>query len=340
MALSRKWVLGAAAGVLSGVAMLAAWRIAAGPAVPAYAVTRQDLVQTVVASGRVDSPRRVEVASPVTGLVASVPVAEGQAVAAGQLLVMLDDAEASAAVEQARHAVAQAEAKLAQLRYTALPVAGEAARASEATLANAERQLARSKELLARGFIGQAALDEAQRNRDVAASQLAAARLQRDSQSEGGTDQVLAQAALQQARAGLRLAEARLEYLSIEAPVAGVLISRSVERGNVVQPGKTLLVLSPAGEMQLVVQVDEKNLPLLRVGQAAIASADAYPAQRFAATVAYINPAVDPLRGSVQVKLSVPQPPPYLLQDMTVSVDVEVARGVPAGVALARTPRS
>jgi HlyD family secretion protein len=86
------------------------------------------------------------------------------------------------------------------------------------------------------------------------------------------------------------------------------------------------MVLSPAGSTQLVVEIDEKNLALLRVGEKALASADAYPERRFEATVAYINPGIDPLRGTVEVKLDVREPPAYLLQDMTVSVDVEVAR--------------
>jgi len=62
----------------------------------------------------------------------------------------------------------------------------------------------------------------------------------------------------------------------------------------VVQPGKALMVLSPAGPTQLVVQIDEKNLHLLTVGQPAQASADAYPEQRFAAEVTYINPSPIP----------------------------------------------
>jgi HlyD family secretion protein len=82
-----------------------------------------------------------------------------------------------------------------------------------------------------------------------------------------------------------------------------------------------------------VVQIDEKNLKLLHEGQPALASADAYPEQRFAAQLVYINPGVDAQRGSVEVKLAVPQPPPYLKQDMTVSVDIEVARK-PAAILL------
>ncbi len=79
--------------------------------------------------------------------------------------------------------------------------------------------------------------------------------------------------------------------MTIEAPVDGTLIARNVERGNVVQPGKALMVLSPAGATQLVVQIDEKNLNLLQIGQEALASADAYPGERFAARIVYMNPA-------------------------------------------------
>jgi HlyD family secretion protein len=98
-----------------------------------------------------------------------------------------------------------------------------------------------------------------------------------------------------------------------------------VEPGDVVQPGKALMTLSPLGATQLVVQIDEKNLPLLVLGQLARASADAYPALYFSAAISYINPSVDLQRGSVEIKLNVAEPPAYLRQDMTVSVDIQVA---------------
>ncbi|HEX6633678.1 MAG TPA: efflux RND transporter periplasmic adaptor subunit [Usitatibacter sp.] len=323
---SRRSLVGAAILALVGLAAWAALRTVRGPAVEAYTVARGPLVQTVVASGRVESPRRVEIGSQVTGVVASIPVAEGQSVKAGQLLVALDDREPRAALDQANYAVAQARAKLDQLEATGRPLAEQAMRQAQITFRNADRSLARSRELFAKGFIGQAALDDAERARDVAESQWKAAQVQHASQLEGGTERRLDEAALAQALANLREAQARLAHMTIAAPVDGTLIVRNVERGNVVQPGKALMVLSPAGATQLVVQIDEKNLNLLALGQEAVASADAYPGERFEARVAYINPAVDPLRGSVEVKLDVPHPPAYLLQDMTVSVDVEVAR--------------
>jgi HlyD family secretion protein len=57
-----------------------------------------------------------------------------------------------------------------------------------------------------------------------------------------------------------------------------------------------------------------------------VCSSDLFPRERFAAELFYVNPAIDPQTASVQVKLRVPSPPVWIRQDMTVSVDVEVAR--------------
>ena len=119
----------------------------------------------------------------------------------------------------------------------------------------------------------------------------------------------MAETQLNQARASLATAQSRLSYTVITAPRDGILISRDVERGNVVQPSNVLMKLSPAGDTQLVVQIDEKNLGSLALGQKALASADAFPKETFAAEVVYINPGIDLQRASVEVKLRVPEPP-------------------------------
>jgi HlyD family secretion protein len=296
-----------------------------GVEVYAYTVTRSDLVQTVVASGRVETPLRINIGSQITGTVAAIPVAEGQTVKTGQLLIALENSEAKAAEAQARAAVVQAQTRLRQLQEVGLPTAQQNLHQAEINLQNVQRQYDRTKELRKEGFVGQSQLDDAQHNLDLARSQLRTAQLQVATNTARGSDYQMAQSALEQAQANLNMARARLEYTTIEAPVDGTLIARDVERGDVVQPGKALMVLSPSGQTQLILQIDEKNLASLHVGQKAIASADAYPDQRFAAELAFINPAVDPQRGSVEVKLNVPDAPAYLRQDMTVSVDIEVA---------------
>ena len=304
-----------------------------GTPVDVYEVARHDIVQTVVATGRVTTPQRVAASAVVTETVARIPVAEGQSVRRGDVLIELDDRDERAAVLQAEAAIAQSEAKLRQLREVGLPAAQHALVQAEANLRLAQQQFERNRDLKAQGYISQSALDDATRNLDVATSQLKAAQLQVQTNTAGGADLAMAQTALDQARAGLVAAKARLAQTVLLAPVDGVLIDRNVEPGDVVQPGKELMTLAPTGETQIVVQVDEKNLAQLELGQKAIASADAYPRERFNADLFYINPGIDALRGSVEVKLRVSNPPAYLRQDMTVSVDIEVARKSAALVA-------
>jgi HlyD family secretion protein len=316
---------------LIGVAALAAALFAGrnlilGKPVQTVAAVRGALVQTVVASGRIITPQRVSIGATITERVARIPVEEGQTVKKGEVLIALDDTNERAALAQALAALAQAQTRIRQLRELALPAAEQGLAQAQANAVQARQNYERSTALREKGFVGQAQLDDAKRALDIAESQLRAAELQVQTNRPDGSDFALARAALEQARANVEAAQAKLAQTVIIAPADGVLITRNVEPGNVVQPGKELMALAPAGETQIVVQIDEKNLGLLAIGQKAIASADAYPAQRFGAAVFYVNPGVDPLRGAVEVKLKVPDPPAFLRQDMTVSVDIEVAR--------------
>jgi HlyD family secretion protein len=315
-----------ALGLLLALAAAAAIRWWAGPAIVADAVVRRDLVRTVVASGHVEAPHRVDLGSQITGRVARIPVAEGQVVKAGELLVELESAEQRAALRQAETAVLQAQARLRQMRELQEPVAEQNLRQARASLDSARSQLRRSQDLFQKGFIGEAALDDARKAVELADAQARSAQKQLETLRATGSDHALAEAALAEARAGEQVARARAGQVAIVAPADGTLIARNVEVGDVVQPGKVLMTLSPTGRTQLVVDIDEKNLRLLASGQKALASADAYPQQRFAAELVYINPSVNAQTGAVQVKLDVPSAPPTLRQDMTVSVDIEVTR--------------
>ena len=297
-----------------------------GPEVVVEQVKRGNLVKTVVASGHFETPYRVEIGSQMIGIVQEVLVDEGQMVKAGQALVKLDAREVNAAVVQAQGALAQAQARIRQLNELTVPAAKASLAQAQASLIDAQNTFDRTSSLFKSGFSPNAALDDAQKNLDVAKAQVRNAELQVFTASPGGSDFVVAETQVNQARANLEAAESRLTYTVINAPRDGVLISRNVEQGSVVQPGKALLVLAPDGVSQLVIEVDEKNLGLIELGQKAIASADAFPDQKFDAVISYINPGIDIARASVEVKLNVKAPPAFLRQDMTVSVDIEVGR--------------
>ena len=333
---AHKWFVLAVVAAL-GFGGWQAARALLGPAVVADAVARGAIVETVVATGNVLTPYRANIGSQITGAVSEVLVEEGERVARGQRLIVLDDSELRAAVVQAEGALAGAEARMRQLKELTLPTARELLAQTQATLTNAQKTLERTETLEKTGAATVASLDDARRAYDVARAQMNAAQFAVYTSSPGGSDYVMAETQVTQAQANLDTSRARLAYATVVSPRAGVLISRNVERGYVVQPGSPLLVLAPDGKTQIELQIDERNLGKLALGQQAFVSADAYPEKRFPAVLSYINPSVDINRASVEVKLDVKDPPSYLRQDMTVSVDIEVARKDDALIVPARS---
>jgi HlyD family secretion protein len=295
-------------------------------AVEVVTVTRGPMTQTVVATGRIAGPARIELAAQATGTVERVQVRAGERVRPGQVLVRLRDDEARAAVVQARAALAEARARLHQIDVVARPVGDQSVRQAQANLRLAEAEHARTRELIARGFVSQARLDEVQRTLDNAHSALAAARAQAESNQPQGADHQLALARLAQAEASLALAEARLANQVIVAPVAATVLVRNVEPGDVAQAGRMLLVLAQDGETRVHAHVDERNLRLLAPGLHGTAVADAFPGERFGSEIYFVAPAVDAQRGTVEVRLRVLEPPAFLRPDMTVSVEMIVGR--------------
>jgi len=283
---------------------------------------REDVQLSVVASGRVLSLARVEIGATITGRVQRVAVREGARVAEGELLVQLEQPELKAAVTQARAARDRARARVESVAKLALPTARESQTQAESNVTLAEREWKRSQDLAAKGFISQSRVDEAERQLQVARSQLASAKSQVTAQSTQGAEAQQARQQLAEAEAALELAQAKFAQTEIRAPAAGVVLERLTEPGDIAQPAKRMMTLALDGAARLIVQVDEKNLPLLQAGRAATAAADAFPTERFEAVIAYISPGVDASRGTVELRLDIPKPPPFLKSDMTVSIDL------------------
>jgi HlyD family secretion protein len=295
-----------------------------GKAVATIAPKRQALLESVISSGRVITPTRVELGAELVGHVVEVAVAEGDRVRAGQVLARLRDDEQRAALEQAKRGVEEAQARVAQLREVARPVAEPGLLQAQANLAQAQAEFERVKTLAAAGFYNQSRLDEARRVLDGAQAARESALTQTRGNRPEGVESRLAEARLAQARAALDVALAKQANTVIRAPAAGVVVKKRVESGDIVTQGKRLFDLATDGETQIVLQIDEKNLGRLRVGQAASVLADAYPGQPFAAEIFYLAPAVDAEKGSVEVKLRVAAPPAFVKPDMTVSVEIKV----------------
>ncbi|MEO7930909.1 MAG: efflux RND transporter periplasmic adaptor subunit [Lysobacter sp.] len=283
-----------------------------GPPLPAYRIHSQLLVQTVVATGRVASASRAQVGAQVGGVIVERRVREGDRVSAGDILAVVkaDDAEAR---------LREAEAVLAELQQSDRPQADAVLQRAQAALSQASREALRRRELYAQQLVSREMMEQSMQVETGARAALAQARLKAASLAPGNPGEAAARERVQAARA-------ELAKTTVRAQVDGTVLTRNAEPGDVVQPGRVLFEIARAGQTELLVPVDEKNLGVLALDQPAVCVTDAYPDRPFRATVSFIAPAVDPQRGSVDIRLALDPVPGFLRQDMTVSVNVETGR--------------
>ncbi len=310
--MKRKLIFVTVAGLAIGVLAWILVQHMRGPALAGYEVQVQPLVQTVVATGRVAALSRAQVGSPVTGVVVERRVREGDKVQPGDVLAVLraDDLEAS---------LREAQAALAQLQQSTRPQAQASLREAEARLAQASRETRRRRELFQQQMITREAMEQAVQAEIVARTAVEQAQLTVRSLVPGNPGETAA-------RARVASAKALLAKTTIRAEVAGTVLTRNAEPGDLVQPGRVLFEIARSGDTEVLVPLDEKNLEVLAIGQPAVCIADAYPGSPFRAKVSFIAPSVDPQRGTVDVRLAVNPVPGFLRQDMTVSVNVETGR--------------
>lgn len=282
------------------------------PQLAGYELRAMPLTQSVVATGRVESVSRAQVGVEVTGVVLERPVKEGDSVKPGDMLLRLrsDDIEAR---------LREAEVALEQLAQSTRPQADLSLARAQSRLTQARREATRRRDLMDRGLLSREALEQAEEEEIIARNAVDSARVAAAAAAPGGAEDALLSARL----ASLR---AQLEKTRVRSEVAGKVLTRNVEPGDLVQPGKTLFTIALRGHTEVVVPLDEKNLHQLALGQPAMVIADAYPAETFAARVNFIAPSIDSGRGTVDVHLSLDTVPDFLREDMTVTANIETGR--------------
>ncbi len=238
------------------------------------------------------------------GSVVSINADTTQAVTEGQLLVQLDDSDARLQLDSAEAALAAAVREvrglyainrgnlplIAQRRADLARAQAELAR-SDAALAQAEAEFKRRETLVKENFISAENLQIAQTTRDAARAQRDAA-LSAIQASSAAIDQSVDQASVSSARvdntslenhpnvrtAAVRVREAALALARtrVIAPVSGQVAKRSVQIGERVKPGDSLMALVPLEKVWLDANFKETQLRDVRIGQAVTVTSDFY----------------------------------------------------------------
>ena len=270
------------------------WSQRSGADAVQYRVARLErgpLQATVSASGAVSPVTQVTVGTQVSGQIKDLYVDFNSEVKAGQLIAVIDPEtfeyrlrSAQADVDAARAAVHTARANVA---------ANHAAVSSAQTnLTEARRTHERNLMLVGKQFIAQSTADQSNAlvNTSIEAVKAAEAQL-------GVTDAQVASAQANVAQREAALAQARIDLARtrITSPVNGIVIKRSIEKGQTVaaslQAPELFIIAQNLREMEVDASIDEADVGRIRTGQRATFTVDAFPGQTFEGQVAQVRKA-------------------------------------------------
>ena len=263
---------------------------------------KQDLDVRLTYTADLIPNQLVNIFSRVDGYIAKIYVDKGDLVKANQLLVEIDHTDYVHAVNQAKANLLSAKAKVVQ---------------QEAAVRNAALTLDRMQALIKDQFVSQQDLDTALVNRDAALA------LQ---------DSLRAQ--VQQMDVALAQAETNLAYASIRAPFAGYIAERNLDPGSYVSGttaststmSRGILSVHDVETVRTLIEVVEKDVPLVKVGQRADVRAEAYPNEVFEGRVTRIVQALNRATRTMTVEVDLPNKDHRLKGGMFARVEVLVGK--------------
>ncbi len=232
----------------------------------------------------------------VGGRVSQIAVDEGDQIKAGAVLAQLDQAPLENSLRAAEASVAALSARSALLHqgYRAEDQKQASARvvAARAALTEAERQLKRQHSLKPQGATTQSALDTAQSQRDQAAAQLRVAEADLQKMSTGYRTEEMAEADanLAQAKANLAAARLALSDATLTAPADGILLTRAIEVGEMVQSGSSAFTLSLTTPVWVRAYVPEPQLGHYPAGASVTLWSDSRPEHPYHGVVGFVSP--------------------------------------------------
>lgn len=310
MSRSKGWIMAVVVlGSLAGLgvvfadrveASLEAKRLAAVPVeIDAPRVRTEPLGRHVIEAevrftGTLRAVRRVDVMPEIGGRIEDVKVTVGDVVTRGQLLAVLEHNSLVLAASQAKanRSVAAASIERAEL-----------------DVATAERELARVRELAARGAASQAELERSEAAVDTAKAMLRSAR----SQHRG-------------AKAAAGLSADSLGDSRILSPLAGTVTKREVHMGTRVSPGALMFEIQDIEELELVGAVTARDYARLQLGQEVTIRVDARPEETFTGTVRTMSPSLDPVTRRATIEVAVANAEHHLLPNQFADATVVVER--------------
>lgn len=274
-----RWIAGVALVVTLALAVIA-FRGPSGVSVTTARAVRKDLVVPILSDGTLEPPAGGELRASEAAAVAAIPAREGERVAKGAPLVVLQSPELTQAALQARSTAAQ----LSEERIRA---AGE--------LEQQKRETARAKETFEADarLLKESAIPRATYETDELAYRQAAERLRMaQARFESLAGSGAGRSRLELAEEAARELERRVAALTVKAPIEGIAYGLPRKTGETVAAGQVVASVADPAHLRVRARVDQPDLPRVAVGQRLIVTFDGLPDRRWEGKVLAVSAGV------------------------------------------------
>lgn len=248
--------------------------------------------------------QQVSLKSQTEGRLVSLAVDVGDPVAAGQTLAQIDAALLEADAGQANAELAARQFEVAQAR-TELADTRTLVAQAEAEYQQAQADAARLQTLASRGAIS---AQEAQRSQTTLQTALQALRSAQEQVRTRQQAIATVEQRVEAQRALLAQSQRRVNDTALTAPLSGVVLQRLVEPGDFLQPGQAVLAIGDFSEVEVQIQVSDRDRSSFRLGQSVQVQLDAFPGRRLTGRVSRISPVADPASRLIPIEITLPNP--------------------------------
>jgi HlyD family secretion protein len=244
----------------------------------------------------------------ISGRIISLSVQEGDWVEEGKVLATLDNEDLRNRLDMARATLASSQARLSRLLAGARPEelreAEAAVEQARVDLENKRAQYERIKSLYERQVIPKEIRDNAETGFRIAEASLKRARESYEVVRQGPRKEEIAdsRAQVDQARASLHLTETQLGYTTLTSPITGVVLVKSSEVGEVVNPGTTVLTLADLRTVWLKAYIPEPDLGKVKWGQEVVVTTDLRPHKEYQGKISFISSQAEFTPKSIQTE--------------------------------------
>jgi HlyD family secretion protein len=245
-------------------------------------------------SGNIETTE-VDIGFKVAGRITSLSVQEGDWAEKGKVLAKLDDEDLRQRLELARATLRSAQARLRKLLAGARPEELKQAEAildqAQSDLANKQAQYERMRALFEKHVIPKESMDNAETGYKIARASLQNAMENYQLVKEGPRKEDIedARAQVEQASASLKLAETQFGYSELRSPLSGVVLVKSSEIGEVVNPGTSILTLADIENVWLKAYIPETELGRVKWGQEVQVTTDLHPEKVYKGRISFIS---------------------------------------------------